>query len=194
MSKIQFWKRITTAIDIVYKRNLLWLLCQRYNFESESQLSFSDVSSLMGCDCYVKDTILKANHNYCPVPVSFHLAVTAMSKIQFWKRITTAGHRGGGRYMLWLLCQRYNFESESQLYLPFFVSSPGCDCYVKDTILKANHNLLQGMMALMELWLLCQRYNFESESQRPRRFPNHSPSCDCYVKDTILKANHNCCT
>ncbi len=191
MSKIQFWKRITTILCRGSKGIVLWLLCQRYNFESESQPINVGSDKLGCCDCYVKDTILKANHNVLSIR-SFKL-------------------------LLWLLCQRYNFESESQLSLRQGQMEKSCDCYVKDTILKANHN--QGKWGIKDmravtamskiqfwkrittisrsnlycfaLWLLCQRYNFESESQHRKWGTCNGICCDCYVKDTILKANHN---
>ena len=37
MSKIQIWKRITTLIMFGIKSLMLYLICQRYKFESESQ-------------------------------------------------------------------------------------------------------------------------------------------------------------
>ena len=63
----------------------------------------------------IKDTILKANHNkipnYVPLPQSF------------------SEH------------QRYNFESKSQHSSPPFSVGNSCFQNIKDTILKANHNL-----------------------------------------------------
>ena len=91
MSKIQFWKQFTTGCVHWYtKRSCYW---------------------------YVKDTILKAIHNpmWC-----LHLAisvVTDMSKIQFWKQFTTGLFLLWLRLLLLLICQRYNFESNSQLKL-----------------------------------------------------------------------------
>ncbi len=60
------------------------------------------------------------------------------------------------------LCQRYNFESKSQ----------------RQADDHQRHRL-------------CQRYNFESKSQHPDAgLPTRHGVSD-YVKDTILKANHN---
>ncbi len=63
--------------------------------------------------------------------------------------------------------------------------------YVKDTILKANHNETTYRCTLLMLYEVCQRYNFESKSQLPDTAKLHSHGCMKYVKDTILKANHN---
>ena len=88
MSKIQIWKRITTTIGGESEISLLYLICQRYKFESESQLPLEFLTNTS--------------------------AVFNMSKIQIWKRITTSLNIflccGG----LYLICQRYKFESESQ--------------------------------------------------------------------------------
>ena len=144
---------------------MLFSICQRYNFESKSQLSAVVVNSLRCCFRYVKDTILKANHNDHFNPILLKL--------------------------LFSICQRYNFESKSQL--PEFSEKTLLSCfrYVKDTILKANHNFKSSFRDAFELFSICQRYNFESKSQLQRVRMPHSISCFRYVKDTILKANHN---
>ena len=69
---------------------MLYLICQRYKFESESQL-FT-----------VGEYVVTAVFN--------------MSKIQIWKRITTAVISVSAKMLLYLICQRYKFESESQQY------------------------------------------------------------------------------
>ena len=114
---------------------------QRYNFESKSQLDAIAGYLINGCFQNIKDTILKANHN----AIRFHSAtpqvVFRTSKIQFWKQITTwnayinVGHR------LFSEHQRYNFESKSQLFRWRDDSLSCCFQNIKDTILKANHNL-----------------------------------------------------
>ena len=95
MSKIQIWKRITTFIGFGKNVGLLYLICQRYKFESESQLHWYNPNNL--------------------------LAVFNMSKIQIWKRITTAVISVSAKMLLYLICQRYKFESESQ---PCFMFNP----------------------------------------------------------------------
>ena len=114
MSKIQFWKQFTTNAFLAF--------------------------SLKGCYWYVKDTILKAIHNHSKIVLHLVMVVTDMSKIQFWKQFTTVGFVFVFRLWLLLICQRYNFESNSQqIYLALLTNSC-CYWYVKDTILKAIHN------------------------------------------------------
>ena len=88
MSKIQIWKRITTPRVYTNENLTLYLICQRYKFESESQRKRNDI--------------------VC------NRAVFNMSKIQIWKRITTYRASTMRAFELYLICQRYKFESESQ--------------------------------------------------------------------------------
>ena len=90
MSKIQIWKRITTIKTHAVEQVKLYLICQRYKFESESQLK--------------------------ELSADMKLAVFNMSKIQIWKRITTTTFQPNVVAVLYLICQRYKFESESQLW------------------------------------------------------------------------------
>ena len=97
-----------------------------------------------------------------------------------------------GTWMLYSICQRYNFESNLQqedaqafnaqsciryvkdtilkaIYnrLRENVVVTGCCIrYVKDTILKAIYNFFQELERGVKLYSICQRYNFESNLQR----------------------------
>ena len=93
--------------------------------------------------------------------------------------------------MLFPICQRYNFESKSQPPSDSRPASACCFRYVKDTILKANHNVEIYNSGITQLFPICQRYNFESKSQPFFDAGNVGAGCFRYVKDTILKANHN---
>ena len=150
MSKIQIWKRITTISYHAICNSMLYLICQRYKFESESQPPTKLNPPSSSCIYYVKDTNLKANHNFFSLLFNLFSAVFNMSKIQIWKRITTAHGRDYIFRQLYLICQRYKFESESQRSTP---------------------QILFGQ----KLYLICQRYKFESESQL-FAFPKHIKS------------------
>ena len=97
MSKIQIWKRITTNRFVIFSNSSLYLICQRYKFESESQQPAAQL-------------------HISP-------AVFNMSKIQIWKRITTRWRYGFHIPVLYLICQRYKFESESQPWVSTFALS-----------------------------------------------------------------------
>ena len=140
MSKIQFWKQFTTNFAYILIAFMLLLICQRYNFESNSQPHPIGTYFIRCCYWYVKDTILKAIHNIPSTHLSSLSVVTDMSKIQFWKQFTTDIVNCPIVNMLLLICQRYNFESNSQRWCNLVCFFRGCYWYVKDTILKAIHN------------------------------------------------------
>ncbi len=195
MTKIQFWKQFTTRITFVCNTTKLYSVWQRYNFESNLQPFFILRPPTRCCIQYDKDTILKAIYNtqraargarrlysvwqrynfesnlqhlplQCPQP----FAVFSMTKIQFWKQFTTAPVQRGGKFLLYSVWQRYNFESNLQrLRRPH---SQYCCCiqYDKDTILKAIYNVVPlGTLDFM-LYSVWQRYNFESNLQPSSKF------------------------
>ena len=139
MSKIQIWKRITTLWIFLKYRRMLYLICQRYKFESESQRVITSPT--------------------------LQLAVFNMSKIQIWKRITTTIGGESEIPLLYLICQRYKFESESQLPLEFLTNTSAVFNMSKIQIWKRITTGFQICIWFAKLYLICQRYKFESESQ-----------------------------
>ena len=139
MSKIQIWKRITTFAGIALSVPWLYLICQRYKFESESQPV--------------------AQIGYCSY------AVFNMSKIQIWKRITTVAQIGYCSYPLYLICQRYKFESESQHTVNWPSGNFAVFNMSKIQIWKRITTSDTDFHFSLLLYLICQRYKFESESQ-----------------------------
>ena len=117
MSKIQFWKQFTTYNTMWQLEDMLYSICQRYNFESNLQHQIGTCEVGRSCIRYVKDTILKAIYNLHADRVSSFGAVFDMSKIQFWKQFTTRCQVLLSFSLLYSICQRYNFESNlQQLY------------------------------------------------------------------------------
>ena len=93
------------------------------------------------CFWYVKDTNLKPIHNY---------VMTPNSNIQ-----------------LFLIRQRYKFETNSQHIPRQKNRRHDCFWYVKDTNLKPIHNTLTETISVTLLFLIRQRYKFETNSQPP---------------------------
>ena len=192
MSKIQSWELFTTSTCCNNVSVLLCEICQRYNLESYSQHGGDAQSPGKGCVRYVKDTILRAIHNRNDHAVSQGRVVWDMSKIQSWELFTTQMDVFLRLYQLCEICQRYNLESYSQLLSSVVLGEKSCVRYVKDTILRAIHNLyltpltfkrVVWDMSKIQSWELfttmawngwvvpslceiCQRYNLESYSQR----------------------------
>ena len=144
MSKIQTWKRITTPyLDSVLIEEL-YLICQRYKLESESQPT--------------------------AISVENGKAVFNMSKIQTWKRITTLEPYHRSALLLYLICQRYKLESESQQdFIGFHIS-----CAVFNMSKIQTWKRITTILCLYSfgemLYLICQRYKLESESQQSDHF------------------------
>ena len=114
-----------------------------------------------------------------------------MSKIQIWKQSTTPCGVINCGFQMSLICQRYKFESNPQHLNEFYKICSECRLYVKDTNLKAIHNLIRTIelnqdnvayMSKIQIWkqstthwwaalrfewmsLICQRYKFESNPQ-----------------------------
>ena len=88
MTKIQFWKQFTTFYSSNLFTSSLYSVWQRYNFESNLQLS----------------AIFEV----------FDRAVFSMTKIQFWKQFTTILDLRILVTQLYSVWQRYNFESNLQ--------------------------------------------------------------------------------
>ena len=191
ITKIQFWKQITTRTSRLPHLAMLYYQSQRYNFESKSQPRLCCAQENRRCITNHKDTILKANHNRGVTRVANGMAVLPITKIQFWKQITTLRLDIVPARELYYQSQRYNFESKSQLGTRSWILTLGCITNHKDTILKANHNTLttnqrneQAVLpitkiqfwkqittaivmgcATSRLYYQSQRYNFESKSQ-----------------------------
>ena len=92
MSKIHFWKQFTTVVLVLVYTFVLFPICQRYIFESNSQPAKPRLTVIQGCSRYVKDTFLKAIHNCSDAIVYWNGVVPDMSKIHFWKQFTTSLH------------------------------------------------------------------------------------------------------
>ena len=140
MSKIQTWKRITTRWRYEFHILVLYLICQRYKLESESQHGESVMTA--------------------------RAAVFNMSKIQTWKRITTPYHRQADGASLYLICQRYKLESESQRTLAQFRTAGAVFNMSKIQTWKRITTIDRDAVHDFVLYLICQRYKLESESQR----------------------------
>ena len=84
ITKIQFWKQITTQLVSIESYPQLYYQSQRYNFESKSQHGMRMRNFPWRCITNHKDTILKANHNGQRVSPILYNAVLPITKIQFW--------------------------------------------------------------------------------------------------------------
>ena len=118
ISKVRFWKQITTNGSRIELTDALYSIYQRYDFESKSQQIPLTPILRESCIQYIKGTILKANHNLRASMRAAGEAVFNISKVRFWKQITTPFIRNSRGLGLYSIYQRYDFESKSQ-HIPF---------------------------------------------------------------------------
>ena len=189
-TKIQIWKQFTTFPPYVKLYPLLYYPIQRYKFESNSQRSSIDFISSDGCIIRYKDTNLKAIHNsicshclwmrlYYPIQrykfeSNSQLSASSPSSpsgciIRYKDTNLKAIHNvvalNPKLFALYYPIQRYKFESNSQQFNRACLLCPGCIIRYKDTNLKAIHNNLLVVDAVLMLYYPIQRYKFESNSQ-----------------------------
>ena len=113
---------------------VLFLILQRYDFSSKSQQATSGVCYTVRCFLYCKDTIFRANHNISCSLSSRCIVVSYIAKIRFFEQITTDGTRAHYKTLLFLILQRYDFSSKSQLWGKYQKALRCCFLYCKDTI------------------------------------------------------------
>ena len=95
--------------------------------------------------------------------------------------------------MLFVILQKYDFSSKSQHFLVnlgrLFVV---CDT-AKVRFFKQITTTILRTPARVRLFVILQKYDFSSKSQRVHRPSRTDTSCLWYCKSTIFQANHNWC-
>ena len=181
------------------------MILQKYDFSSKSQQLFNTSLWNEGCLWYCKSTIFQANHNRISALRRIDCAVCDTAKVRFFKQITTLYLLYVPLNKLFVILQKYDFSSKSQPHVLWSSNEWSCLWYCKSTIFQANHNCLcilspptsavcdtakvrffkqitttirQGM-AELGLFVILQKYDFSSKSQRSSIFFNSlSAVCD----------------
>ena len=164
-AKVRFFKQITTKCYLRRPSKLLFVILQKYDFSSKSQLQVARITPRASCLWYCKSTIFQANHNVNRV-VQRHFG-------------------------LFVILQKYDFSSKSQHKVLSVQPSISCLWYCKSTIFQANHNNTATSGNKLKLFVILQKYDFSSKSQRTTRSICASKCCLWYCKSTIFQANHN---
>ena len=172
---------------------------------------------MLSCLWYCKSTIFQANHNCFGVTSGFFPVVCDTAKVRFFKQITTCVNAIIYNLPLFVILQKYDFSSKSQHIPKNYICLVGCLWYCKSTIFQANHNALgKGRFAIsvvcdtakvrffkqittnlthfvhfLQLFVILQKYDFSSKSQRANLRSTCRLSCLWYCKSTIFQANHN---
>ena len=124
-------------IDVVFK---LFVILQKYDFSSKSQLLMSVKKLDIRCLWYCKSTIFQANHNNQQTKDIIAMVVCDTAKVRFFKQITTEDAARKTIKQLFVILQKYDFSSKSQQQFENEQKEIGCLWYCKSTIFQANHN------------------------------------------------------
>ena len=139
-AKVRFFKQITTFLLFLRITSGMFVILQKYDFSSKSQLG--GLANMFGGRClwYCKSTIFQANHNRCSANVTGRPDVCDTAKVRFFKQITTGFFTGKSFFEMFVILQKYDFSSKSQRCVRWGFGCIGCLWYCKSTIFQANHN------------------------------------------------------
>ena len=114
-AKVRFFKQITTGAFTAHATFQLFVILQKYDFSSKSQPA--PVGALLPVRClwYCKSTIFQANHNLFALHSRSIRAVCDTAKVRFFKQITTTKLAERKYSKLFVILQKYDFSSKSQL-------------------------------------------------------------------------------
>ena len=118
----------------------MFVILQKYDFSSKSQLKLSHRELIARCLWYCKSTIFQANHNVRVRLLSCGKDVCDTAKVRFFKQITTEYRLEELREQMFVILQKYDFSSKSQLADVRLTRQNWCLWYCKSTIFQANHN------------------------------------------------------
>ena len=94
---------------------LLFVILQKYDFSSKSQLLCNMILAALSCLWYCKSTIFQANHNRKHWLDNLLNVVCDTAKVRFFKQITTKKSPTNKANKLFVILQKYDFSSKSQL-------------------------------------------------------------------------------
>ena len=185
---------------------LMFVILQKYDFSSKSQLDTCTMLLGIRCLWYCKSTIFQANHNQFIDTKLYPIDVCDTAKVRFFKQITTPCYNKLFHLLMFVILQKYDFSSKSQPDSEFELLKNWCLWYCKSTIFQANHNVCPNWKAEHEdvcdtakvrffkqittkptslrieepMFVILQKYDFSSKSQRENKWKNNR----CDVCDT----------
>ena len=138
--KDTIWKQITTPPAIWRAFKALFFNTSKIQFESKSQLRWTDKNTKSGCFSIRQRYNLKANHN-CRFTICIASSVVFQYvKDTIWKQITTTTRVWPNCIKLFFNTSKIQFESKSQPCLVHRERSVRCFSIRQRYNLKANHN------------------------------------------------------
>ena len=118
----------------------MFVILQKYDFSSKSQLIKYCLYRHHWCLWYCKSTTFQANHNHLEPKFNVHIDVCDTAKVRLFKQITTQPIIVGQNLRMFVILQKYDFSSKSQLRRKGLAVSIRCLWYCKSTTFQANHN------------------------------------------------------
>ena len=139
-AKVRLFKQITTTpLEGCFGVGMFVIL-QKYDFSSKSQQFFKQACFLGRCLWYCKSTTFQANHNSSNCLKLLLRDVCDTAKVRLFKQITTMIRTNQRNVMMFVILQKYDFSSKSQLAVLSADSLTRCLWYCKSTTFQANHN------------------------------------------------------
>ena len=164
-AKVRFFKQITTTTTVSYHSIMLFVILQKYDFSSKSQL----------------------NNDY----LMGSFAVCDTAKVRFFKQITTLGIDLRAASPLFVILQKYDFSSKSQHYQSECAAYWAVCDTAKVRFFKQITTALHLFYFPYSLFVILQKYDFSSKSQLRSEERSVTERCLWYCKSTIFQANHN---
>ena len=115
-ANLWFWKQFTTESVIECHKQPLRVITQTYDFESNSQLVLLVAFLVNSCESSRKPMILKAIHNGSSSLIRYPLVASHHANLWFWKQFTTSAQYSSNFFLLRVITQTYDFESNSQQF------------------------------------------------------------------------------
>ena len=169
----------------------MFVILQKYDFSSKSQLRWEQHKVLFGCLWYCKSTIFQANHNPYYWFIWKPRDVCDTAKVRFFKQITTKEPNNLSSSEMFVILQKYDFSSKSQLHCCPSFHWIWCLWYCKSTIFQANHNTL--VLPAIRRADVCDtaKVRFFKQITTYSQMWHLFDRCLWYCKSTIFQANHN---
>ena len=139
-AKVRLFKQITTSFPRSMPLRQMFVILQKYDFSSKSQQFFKQACFLGRCLWYCKSTTFQANHNSSNCLKLLLRDVCDTAKVRLFKQITTMIRTNQRNVMMFVILQKYDFSSKSQLAVLSADSLTRCLWYCKSTTFQANHN------------------------------------------------------
>ena len=169
----------------------MFVILQKYDFSSKSQRILSKSDQFLDVCDTAKVRFFKQITTCSFDRISCILDVCDTAKVRFFKQITTACRETNTFHLMFVILQKYDFSSKSQRnFYSFGFFNDVCDT-AKVRFFKQITTIIMVSYSLIMMFVILQKYDFSSKSQRV--LPNFATNERClwYCKSTIFQANHN---